>query len=67
MNLFRDIVHELFGLFVDDGNLALAIVAIVVLAGMFAGVDAPTPVTGGILFFGCLLVLAWSVLGVKKN
>jgi hypothetical protein len=34
---------------------------------MSAGVDAPLPVTGGILFLGCLMVLVWSVLSAKKK
>jgi hypothetical protein len=67
MNVFRTAIHELVGLFVDDGNLAVAIVGIVVLAVMSAGVDAPLPVTGGILFFGCLVVLIWSVLSAKEK
>ena len=67
MNIFRTAIGELVGLFVDDGKLACAIVGIVVLAVMFAGVDAPMPVTGGILFLGCLLILAWSVLSAKKK
>jgi hypothetical protein len=67
MNVFRIAIRELVGLFVDDGSLAVAIIGIVVLAVMSAGVDAPLPVTGGILFLGCLMVLVWSVLSAKKK
>jgi hypothetical protein len=51
------IVRELLGLFVDDGSLAFAIVVVVLVAAMLASVDAPSLVTGGVLFFGCILVL----------
>jgi hypothetical protein len=51
------IARELFGLFVDDGSLAIAIVVVVILAVVFAGVDAPAFITGGVLFFGCLVAV----------
>jgi uncharacterized membrane protein len=52
------ILKELAGLFVDDGALALAIVAVVVFAGVVAAL-APDArlVSGGILLLGCLTVL----------
>lgn len=62
MTLIRTIVRELIGLFVDDGNFALAIVGIVLFAIACAGVNAPIPVTGGSLIVGCIGVLVWSVL-----
>jgi hypothetical protein len=67
MTLVRTIVRELIGLFVDDGNFALAIVGIVLLAIGGAGVDAPMPVTGGTLIVGCIGVLAWSVLAASNK
>lgn len=67
MNLLRDILRELFGLFVDDGSLALAIVGIVVLALMLSGLDAPPLVTGGTLVIGCLGALAYSVLSMRRR
>lgn len=57
MSTLALIMRELLGLFVDDGSLAIAIVGVVVLAVMFAGVDAPALVTGGVLFFGCLIAV----------
>ena len=57
MSTFGMIVRELLGLFVDDGSLAFAIAVVVALAAMLAAVDAPSLVTGGVLFFGCLLAL----------
>lgn len=62
------IVRELVGLFIDDGSLAIAIVVVVTLAVMFAGVDAPALVTGGVLFFGCLIAVLENILrAARKN
>lgn len=60
-------VRELVALFVDDGSLAVAILGVVALAVFCAGVDAPVPVTGGILALGCLVALVWNVLTAKKK
>jgi hypothetical protein len=50
--------RELAGLFVDDGALALAIVAVVLLAGILATLMPDIPLAAGaILLFGCLGVL----------
>ena len=57
MSTLGMIVRELLGLFVDDGSLAFAIIVVVLLAGMLASVDAPSLVTGGVLFLGCILAL----------
>ncbi len=62
MTVVKAAIWALRSLFVDDGNFALAIMGIVGLAVAFAGVDAPILVTGGILVFGSLGVLGWSVL-----
>jgi uncharacterized membrane protein YdjX (TVP38/TMEM64 family) len=64
MKMLADMLRELAGLFVDDGALALAIVAIVLLAGIVAAMMPGVPlVAGAILLFGCLVVL---VLNVAK-
>jgi uncharacterized membrane protein YdjX (TVP38/TMEM64 family) len=64
MKMLADMLRELAGLFVDDGALALAIVVIVVLAGIVAAMMPGVPlVAGAILLFGCLVVL---VLNVAK-
>ena len=56
------VLRELAGLFVDDGALALAIIAIVVLAGMVAMLMPDVPLAAGaILLFGCLAALLSSV------
>ena len=64
MKMLADMLRELAGLFVDDGALALAIVVIVVLAGIVAAMMPGVPlVAGAILLLGCLVVL---VLNVAK-
>ena len=55
-------LRELVGLFVDDGALALTIIAVVGLAGMVAIWLPDVPLAAGsILLFGCLGALLSSV------
>jgi uncharacterized membrane protein YdjX (TVP38/TMEM64 family) len=55
MIILVNALRELVGLFVDDGALALAIIAIVALAGMMAALLPGAPlVAGAVLLFGCL-------------
>ena len=62
MNALATALRELIGLFVDDGSLALAIVAVIALAGMSATLMPGVPLAAGaILLFGCLGVLLASV------
>jgi hypothetical protein len=68
MTALRALVDELIGLFVDDGALALAIVGVVVLAGIAAWLGAAAPwLSGGILLFGCLGALVVNVLTAKRR
>jgi uncharacterized membrane protein YdjX (TVP38/TMEM64 family) len=58
MKLLVAVLRELAGLIVDDGSLALAILAVVVIAGAFATLMPELPLAAGaILLFGCLAVL----------
>lgn len=62
MNAVRLIAREFFGMFVDDGNLAL--LAVVLVAAVVAAVKllALPPLIGGVLLLvGCLAVLLHSV------
>ena len=62
MTALTNVLRELAGLFVDDGALALTIIAIVVLAGMVAMLMPDVPLAAGaILLFGCLAALLSSV------
>jgi uncharacterized membrane protein YhaH (DUF805 family) len=58
MSMLGAVLRELLGLFVDDGSLALAILAVVMLAAISAALIPDVPlVAGAILVFGCLGVL----------
>jgi len=68
MSTIAAIVRELIGLFVDDGALALAIVAVVIAAGLAAALaPAAAWASGGILLFGCLGVLVVNVMTAKRR
>jgi hypothetical protein len=68
MSTLAAIIRELVGLFVDDGALALAIVAVVIAAGLVAAfAPAPAWASGGILLFGCLGVLLVNVMTAKRR
>jgi uncharacterized membrane protein YdjX (TVP38/TMEM64 family) len=62
MTMLTNALRELAGLFVDDGALALTIIAVVVLAAIVAMLIPEVPlVAGAILLFGSLAALLWSV------
>jgi hypothetical protein len=68
MNMLGAVVRELLGLFVDDGALALEIVAVVALAAVCAAVLPNIPLaTGAILLFGCLGVLLANVARAARR
>jgi hypothetical protein len=62
MNTLIAVFRELDGLFVDDGLLALTILAVVILAGISATLMPEFQLaTGAILLFGCLGILVANV------
>jgi hypothetical protein len=68
MNMLRAVAHELIGLFVDDGALAVAILGVVILAAVSAATAPDRPlVTGAILLLGCLAVLSISVARAARR
>jgi hypothetical protein len=68
MKALQAALRELLGLFVDDGALALAIVAVVAIAGLAAAtVPRASAVAGFILLAGCLGVLLVSVMRAQKR
>jgi hypothetical protein len=68
MNVLRAVLRELLGLFVDDGALALEILAVVVVAAITAALVPNVPLaTGGILLLGCVGVLSTSVARVARR
>ena len=68
MNALAAVLREILGLFVEDGALALAIGAVVVLAGISAlFVPGMQWATGAILLFGCLGVLFANVIKTRRR
>jgi hypothetical protein len=68
MNILRAVFGELAGLFVDDGWLALEIVAVVVFAAMTATLISSVPlVAGAVLLLGCLGVLLANVVRAGRR
>jgi hypothetical protein len=62
MSAAKAIVRELLALFVDDGALALGILAVVLAAGVLCAlVPTASPPGGALLLFGSLAVLAVNV------
>jgi Na+/H+ antiporter NhaD/arsenite permease-like protein len=58
----------LVGLFVDDGSLALAILVIVLLSGIFATLMPNAPlVAGAVLLIGCVAVLFANVMKAAQR
>jgi len=63
-----NVLHELFGLFFDDGWLAPAILGVVLLAAAVAAFAPGLPLAaGGVLLFGCLGVLFGNVVAKARR
>jgi hypothetical protein len=68
MSMVGAVLRELLGLFVDDGALALEIVAVVIVGAISAALIPGVPlVTGTILLFGCLGVLMANVARAARR
>jgi hypothetical protein len=68
MTALSAIWHELAGLFIDDGSLAVAILAVVLISGFSAIVAPGIPLAAGaILLFGTLGVLLENVLRARPR
>jgi hypothetical protein len=68
MSVARLIVAELFGLFVDDGALALEILAVVAAAGIAVHLMPSFQLmAGGLLLLGCISVLAANCVGAARS
>lgn len=63
MKTLIGILASLVGLFVDDGAFALAILAVIAAAGICAALlPNAAPMSGAVLFLGCLGVLFLNVI-----
>jgi hypothetical protein len=68
VTILGNALRELVGLFVDDDALAIAIVAVVVSAGVVAALMPDVPlVAGAILLVGCLTALLSSVARADRR
>jgi hypothetical protein len=68
MSVLTAVFRELIGLFVDDGSLALMILAVVMAAGILATLMPDQQLAAGaILLFGCLGVLLANVAGAARR
>jgi hypothetical protein len=68
MNMLTAVARELIGLFVDDGSLALAILAVVILAAVAVALLPGVPLlAGAILLLGCLGVLLANLATVVRR
>ncbi len=68
MNVLIAALRELIGLFVDDGSLALMILAVVMLAGILATLMPDFQLAAGaVLLFGCLGVLLANVARAARR
>ncbi len=63
--MLAGIGRELIGLFVDDGMLAVAIIAVIVIAAMVASLT-PGATAGVVLLAGSLAVLFANVMAVQR-
>lgn len=62
MKIIRTIAKEFFGMFVDDGSLALLALALVVIITAAVKLLALPPLLGGaLLLIGCIAILLQSV------
>ena len=68
MKGLKAVFREVAGLFVEDGALALEIIAVVLLAGVVTHLlpDSPSA-AGGILVLGCLGVLGANVAKAARR
>lgn len=69
MKIAINAIKELWGLFVDDGRLAMALVVWCgfALAGGFSAIGVPSQWRGPILTLGCLAILIANVLDSARR
>ncbi|UES36720.1 hypothetical protein [Roseibium aggregatum] len=68
MTLLKDVLAELFGMFVADARLTLAILALVAFTAVLVTPVHLNPlVCGLILLSGCLITLFAAVLAATRN
>jgi hypothetical protein len=67
MSILKDVLAELFGMFVADARLTAAILCVVAVAAGLIGVLGVEPLVGGaLLLVGCLAVTILSVIRAAR-
>ncbi len=66
MTAVISLLRELAGLFVDDGRLALSVLAVVALAAIVSRVPGASLAAGGVLLVGCLAALIVNVVKAAR-
>ncbi|MBD3775256.1 MAG: hypothetical protein IE917_15880 [Betaproteobacteria bacterium] len=68
MTILRDVIAELFGMFVGDARLTAAVLIVVVAAAALIDIGDLSPLLGGgVLLVGCLAVLMGAVLRAARH
>ena len=68
MSVLREVLAELAGMFVGDARLTSAILALVAVSFALIRLAGVAPLVGGlVLLFGCLALLAGSVLRQSRQ
>lgn len=68
MNLLRNVWSEVIGLFVDDGALALLVLALIaVVTAAIKLLGLPALLGGVVVLIGCLLVLTISLFRATRS
>jgi hypothetical protein len=67
MTAIMSLLRELAGLFVDDGRLALSVLAVVALAAILSLVPGASLAAGAVLVLGCLGALIANVVKAARR
>jgi hypothetical protein len=68
MSILKDVLAELFGMFVADARLTVAILCIVAVSAGLIDIAGVTPlIGGGALLAGCLGVTIYGVLSASRR
>jgi hypothetical protein len=68
MSILKDVLAELFGMFVSDARLTVAVLAVVAVAAVLIGPVGIPPLIGGfVLLVGCLAVLLGAVAWAARR
>ena len=68
MKTLKALINEVFGLFVDDGSFAIAILVLVAVAALVSTrFENASAVVGAILFIGCLVVLVENIVRTARK